>query len=252
MNSSLFIATVAAVSALVRHPGAERLILAPTPFSAATLQAHSIADNTSPLIATAVTLGDVTPTITFTVINSSTKAVTAWRMDIIVGGQFTGHSVDDYEAFEQGRPAKAYLLPLGSVTVTVLLSGSVPASSVPKITFIGAIYADKTSVGDPKWVDSIFQSRAARLAAWSQVVEQLDNLRQSSALTVDALNSVAVSLDARPQTEDPGYNIRRATAANIRMLIKDAQNNPANVRPRLEYWLTAARSSEAAVAAHVR
>jgi len=83
-------------------------------------------------------------------------------------------------------------------------------------------------------------------------VEQLDNLRQSSALTVDALNSVAVSLDARPQTEDPGYNIRRATAANIRMLIKDAQNNPANVRPRLEYWLTAARSSEAAVAAHVR
>jgi hypothetical protein len=43
-----------------------------------------------------------------------------------------------------------------------------------------------------------------------------------------------------------------AARGNINMLIADAKTDPQKVRPRLEYFLTLARSSQEAAAAHAR
>src|SRR5262249_46002770 len=125
------------------------------------------------------------------------------------------------------------------------------ASSIPTVKLTGAIFADKTFVGDQQWAERVFQFRAAKLTAWTGVVQELEQLYQPGGPSVDALTTAISHLDSGLR-DDAGDSIRKATQTNIRLLMDDARKDPSTVRSHLELLLTLARSSERAAAAHVR
>jgi hypothetical protein len=258
MNNYLFVVVVAATSVLLHQEPVN---------ASASMAVHSFrevaslgtqatpptpADNTSPLQVSSVALAGAPPVITFDVVNTSLKAVTAWQADVIFDGRRYIKGQDDYDNFANGRPAKAYILPASRFPVTLTLPPTTSASSVPKVTLIGAIFADRTFVGDSKWADTVFQTRAANLIACNQVVQEFEQLLQLTDVTTDALNSTLSRLESASQLDQLGDSPRLTARSHIRMLIADAKTNPAKVRPRLEYFLTLAMSSQTAAAANVR
>jgi archaellum component FlaF (FlaF/FlaG flagellin family) len=191
------------------------------------------------------------PLVTLALTNTASKAITAWDVHVTVDGKMRGKGADAYRSFAGLTQESAHILPGQALTVTIPLPAGTASASVPTVTVIGIIFDDKSFAGDASWVDAIFKSRAAELAAWTQAVTEFESLSSATVLSRDALTTAQSHL-AATGANDAGDAVRQNARDNLALLIRDLDSQPATMRARLQFILTLARNSVAAASAHSR
>ena len=233
MTQTLFVTTVVASC----------LVMAPS-------QPPQATEVAVPVRVSAVELSAVDPTISFNLENTGAKAITAWEVFVSVGDRTTGRSVDAYRGLAGLTQPGSHILPGGTLSVTLPLPFRLTSSSVkPIVTVTGAIFEDKSSVGNAKWIDLVFQSRAGELAAWTEVVAELEKLRAAPILGAGAVEEATALFDVAPRN-DGGDSIRKVTRTNLGLVTGDLSIGQAKAFSRLDLLLKLARDSRAAAAAH--
>jgi hypothetical protein len=133
-------------------------------------------------------LDAVAQTVTFTVQNTGTKTITAWDVRMFVGDATSGYGTDAYRSFAGlAKDTGRHIAPAAVFTATARPSRSRrPSIASQDVTAfiepVAAVFADKSSVGDQKQVDFIFQVRAKRLAGWQAAIIKLEHARNSTRL----------------------------------------------------------------------
>lgn len=239
----------AAIDRRAAYAAGEGSYLSTAEMTAAQSQA---AENAVPIRVSSVEMNSERPTVSFILENTSSQVITAWNVRITTGNRVGGRGVDGYRGLAGLSRPGSHIVPGGTLSVTASLPPGQSSSSSPLVvTAVGAIFEDRSFAGDPEWADSVFKSRAAQLAAWTQVVSEFQKLQAMKALSVAVLEVAVSRFDAAPYN-DGGDIVRANARTNLKLVIEDARKGSAEAGVRLDAMLVRARSSMAAASAHVR
>jgi hypothetical protein len=208
-------------------------------------------DPAMPVQVSAIQLDHSGRVVSFDLLNTATKTVTAWDVRVVVNGRITGESVDSYRSFAGLVPSRSYILPGGRLPVTLRQPSDPSSTSLsPSVTVTGAVFEDKSFVGNAEWVEFVFRSRAEEMTAWIQVVQEFEKLR---VLPVLSLSALAASRSRFDDHNDAGDGVRNATRSNLALVMRDVSAaHEAQALSRLETLVQMARDSRIAAAAHSR
>jgi hypothetical protein len=185
--------------------------------------------------------------VEFVLRNDSVKPVTAWQVaitypdDSVTGN--TGEGMDGYW--------NHHLAPGAVVTHSFRVHPR--ASSTPisvDIQPTAAVYADRSTIGDPKFAEHIFAERAREGRAWQEILAALEMARDDTTTGTEPLQLARDYLAA--STEDPDHPRKRIMRADLDRAIQGARLGRVNASALLTEFIEEARKRVTAATAHTR
>jgi hypothetical protein len=204
-----------------------------------------------PLSVVSVHIDRAKNVVEFVLRNDSVKPVTAWQVaitypdDSVTGN--TGEGMDGYW--------NHHLTPGAVVTHSFRVHPRV--SSTPITTPISVdiqptavVYADRSTIGDPKFAEHIFAERAREGRAWQEILAALEMARADTTTGAEPLQLARNRLAA--SNEDPDHPRKRIARAELDRAIEDARLGRVNASARLTEFIEEARKRVSAATAHTR
>lgn len=121
-----------------------------------------------------------TPAVQFTLENRSGKDVTAWGVNMLCTrpdgttskSSYLGETLGSYEGLTPTEVhSKKVLLSHGATTPMVVLQPSGCTDVSVSVSFL--VFADRTSIGDPRAINEIFEERERSSKAWTVILTAL-------------------------------------------------------------------------------
>jgi hypothetical protein len=254
LTLTTFVVMRLSISAIALEGTAHVLPVAQPPIPQAAV-AKPLASPSLPLSVLSSTVDGDHQTVTFTLQNTGTQAVTAWDVRMAVGTEpdalYGNHGVDAFREFAGLVQGSSYIVPGGTVTATAKLpSGSEHLSPVV-ITPTTVVFADTSFIGNDKFAQLIFDRRGAQLAAWRDIANRLQSARASARMDVGTLD--ALLSEVNTYIERNGADIVRLTfRANLSLAISDARAGRGQPLSVVNRFLADAERNITVAAAHTK
>jgi hypothetical protein len=203
-----------------------------------------------PIAVIGVQVNPLDNTVRFSLRNDGVQTITAWHVRITsrAPSGATGTGRDGYRSFEGLSADHGHIDPGGTLTTI----GPLPAQTeLLTVTPDAAIFRDKSSVGNPKEIEFVFEPRASERAAWSDIVATLNSVIDKGAIGLSHLQRAASRLD-QGILKSPDDPVRLNARRNLAIGIDDVARGKALPEVRFAHLLEQARRSLAAADRHTR
>ena len=193
--------------------------------------------------------------IEFTLQNVGEKVITAWNVSFTVGtgkeAVTGGYGTDAYRAFVAGGPDARYILPGTTITAVVAMPSGADPSAAVAVTPRTAVFADKSTVGDPKDAEFVFQRRGERRDALLAMVKELETELKNGP-TVESLERLLGRLD-QSLAKKPSDPVRAIQVRpSLLIAIKEMADGRSASETGLDSLLARMQQDLAAAIAHSR
>jgi len=210
----------------------------------------------SPAVLITVLSSQVDPTrrkVTFALQNTGTKVITAWDVTIVVGmepeAKYGGHGVDAFRESEGLVDGRSFIVPGGTVTATANLPFESENLAPVAVTPSAAVFADTSFAGDARFAQLVFARRGVQLAAWQEIVRQLEQIRNTDSGDVGKLDVVLSDVNGSI-ARNGGDIVRTTFRANLSLSIVNVRAGRRQALPELSRLLTEAHRNVAVATAH--
>jgi hypothetical protein len=185
--------------------------------------------------------------VEFTLRNDGPRTVVAWEVRARVTypdgtvAEPNRLSTDSYVSVAGITPIGYHLAPGATVTreFGVSIRPEVAPTSV-EVYPTGAVFDDKSAVGDPAFAAFVFEERQRDRQAWMDILDTLEAASKSAGMTPRAL---AAALDrlASTKTADRDHLGKQTVRTNLRLAQRDVTLGRATAESRLNAMIQEAR-----------